>query len=165
MSWFKFPARARAVDAGGMLTPEFLRAIQNIGSAIYGRAYFAGNASATTIAGIGAPVKVTGTASAGLLAGFTHSSGRLTYTGATARVVTASVMASLASTSGDKCGISVAVNGSPVAEFYSTVGTGTAFVAAQTLVELVQGDYLEAFVSNETATNSVTVSDLSLAAF
>lgn len=162
MTAINFPARARAVDAGGGLTPEFFRALRAMGAASYGAMSFAGNAGATTIAGIGTPVLVSGTTTAGLLSGFDHTNGRLTYTGAASAVLTVSVMASLTSTSGNKCGIAVAVNGSPVAEGYVTAGTGAAFVSAQKLVELVQGDYLEAFVSNETATNAVTVSDLSL---
>lgn len=164
MNGVKFPARAQAVDAGGRLTPEFFRALQALGSSAYGALSFTGNAGATTIAGIGTPVLVSGTTTAGLLSSFDHTSGRLTYTGAASAVLTVSVMASLTSTSDNKCGIAVAVNGSPVAEGYVTAGTGTAFVSAQKLVELVQGDYLEAFVSNETATNAVTVSDLSMVA-
>lgn len=161
-------ARARIVDGNGVMTPEFFRAWQatsrSLSAAPVGHLYMSGNATATEITAVGTPVKVEGSTTAGELYAFDHTAGRLTYTGAMGRTMVVSVMASLTSTSGNKVGIAVAKNGAAVSESFVTVGGGTSFVAAQTVVQLVPGDYLEPFASNESEATHINVTDLSLVA-
>ena len=106
-----FPARARIVDAAGIMTPEFFRALQSVArnaSQPVGAMYLAGNASATACTPT--PVKIDGTTTAGELYAFDHTTGCLTYTGALAKVLAVTVFASFTTASG-KVGIGVSVNG------------------------------------------------------
>lgn len=155
-----FPARARIVDAAGIMTPEFFRALQSVArnaSQPVGAMYLAGNASATTCTPT--PVKIDGTTTAGELYAFDHATGRLTYTGALAKVLAVTVFASFTTASG-KVGIGVSVNGAATMS-YATATAG--FISAQVAVELKLGDYIEAVVSNA-ASSAVTVTDLQLVA-
>ena len=142
-----FPARARIVDAAGIMTPEFFRALQaivrGIGSQPIGTVYMDGNATPTACTP--SPVVIAGDAVPGLLYALTHSAGRLTYTGATAKVITATVCASYSTGSGN-VGIGISVNGA--ATMSRATATG-GFIAAQVAVEMAPGDWLEAVVSNE----------------
>lgn len=152
-----FNPRARAVDEQGRLMPEFWRSLRRPDAEVVGAMYLSGNASATACTPT--PVKVEGATTAGELYGFDHTTGRLTYTGALAVIVTVTVCASFTTASG-KVGIGVSVNGTAKMSYASaTVG----FISAQVAVELTQGDYLEAVVSNA-ASSAVTVTDLQLVA-
>lgn len=156
-----FPARIRAVDGGGYMTPEFFRALQSVvrslGSQPVGAMYLAGNASAT--AATATPAKVSGTTTAGDLYAFEHSTGRLTYTGTMAKVAVIEVCASF-TTSGGRVGIGVSVNGTATMS-YATATAG--FIAAKVVAELSPGDYIEAVVSNGSS-NAVTVTDMQVIA-
>lgn len=152
-----FNPRARAVDEQGRLMPEFWRSLRQLEASVIGAMYLAGNASATTCTPT--PAVVSGTTTAGEMYGFDHTNGRLTYTGAMAKVLAVSVCASFTTASG-KVGIGVSVNGTATMS-YATATVG--FISAQAVVELKQGDYLEAVVSNA-ASSAVTVTDLQLVA-
>ena len=158
------PARIRVVDDRGYMTPEFFRALQAIarstGSQPVGSMYMSGNATATT--GTASPVKVAGATTAGELYAFDHTTGRLTYTGALAKVMTATVCATFTSTSGNTVGIGVSVNGTTTMQ-YLTAGSGSGYITAQVVAELQPGDYIEAVTSNS-AGNAVTVTDLQVTA-
>lgn len=158
-----FPARIRAVDTNGVMTPEFYRALQSLArSAVapVGSMTMTGNASATTASGT--PAKVAGTTTAGELYAFDHTTGRLTYTGTVAKALRVIVTASFTSTSGNKVGVGVSINGTASMQ-YATAGSGTDHITAQAVHEFSPGDYIEAIVSNASG-NPVTVTDLAVTA-
>jgi hypothetical protein len=126
-----------------------------------------GNAVASDVITQGVAVKVAGTTTAqGITQRFTHTNNRLTYSGALTRNFRVSGVLSFTSGANDKIGVYVAKNGTPIAnsEIYSTANTAgrSENVTAQALVELATNDYVEIWVENDTDTDDITVSDLSV---
>lgn len=129
--------------------------------------YMNGNATATVISATSTPVKVAGTTtSSAVTSKFTNTANRATYVGALNRFFKATATASLTSGNGNQVGMYFAKNGVvlPESEIYATTsGTGSAEnIVVQTLVSLMDGDYLEVFVENNTAANNITVTDLNV---
>lgn len=123
------------------------------------------NATATTISTSGTPVKAAGTTTASSVnQKFTHTSNRLTYSGALTRAFSVEVCGSATSGNGKQIGFYVAKNGSVIneSEIYVTTNSGSRAegVACQTIVELATNDYIEIFVENATDTTNITVTEL-----
>lgn len=124
------------------------------------------NATATTISGISTDVKVAGTTTLNSISQkFSHSNNRLTYTGALTRSFKISITASLTSGNNQVIGFYVAKNGTVVSDssnFTTTSGVGKAEnVVSQAIIELATNDYVEAWTSNETAVQNITVEYMS----
>lgn len=142
------------------------RGINN--SATVGYMTMQNNATATTITTTGVPVKLAGTtALAAITQKFTHTSNRLTYTGALPRDVRISATSTLLTTgAGQSIGIYIAKNGSVITESKNSATTSAANRAenlkAQTIVNLVTGDYIEIFGVNDSAANNITSEQLSV---
>lgn len=124
-----------------------------------------GNATVTTISALSTPVKVAGTTTASAVnQKFTHTSNRLTYTGAITRDFYVSATVTLSSGNNNQVGVYVTKNGLTLdeSETYLTTNTGGRVEngMVQTLVELSENDYIEIFVENNTSTTNVTVQDL-----
>ena len=141
--------------------------IQNTASR--GFMFMVNNGTDTTI---GVPnvndwVKANGTTTAGgLNAQFTHSSNRLTYTGALSQsfhiVVCANVRSSM---SNQNISIGIAVNGAIISDSEMTIRTGTSNQehagSTQYSINLTNNDYVELFVKNTNSTD-VRVSDFNI---
>lgn len=141
------------------------RGVQN--SAEIGQYTMQGNATATTIGATGTPVKVAGTTVGGsLVQKFTHTSNRLTYTGAVTRDFKVTVTLSATAGNGNQVGIYVAKNGTVIDESETYITTNASGRlengSVQTLVELAQNDYIEIWVENNTSVTNVTVEDLNV---
>jgi hypothetical protein len=139
-----------------------------------------GNSTATTIAGAGSYVKISGTTSLSgnelLFDNNSTNTGRLRYTGAPNRLVLFSASCSLSAASNNQV---VALKG----WHYDDSGTSGSLVTASLVSRkitasgelgavVVQGsallsvnDYLEIHVTNETSTAAVTVADFNFRAF
>lgn len=140
------------------------RGISNSGE--IGQMYMSANASATTIGGANVYVKVAGTTVAGgINQKFTHTTGRLTFTGAIARAFKITSVCSALASTGNKVSFRVAKNGTSLAESTTTatVSASNRFesLACQAIVSLATNDYIELFVANDNVTN-VTVEDLNI---
>ncbi len=127
------------------------------------------NATATTVSATSTYYKAAGTTTLESISQkFTHSSNRLTYGGALTRDFRINVTATMTSGNNQELGVRIAKNGTTVSNTTSistTSGTGKAEGAAcQGVIQLATNDYLEIFVSNETATANVTVTYLSVIA-
>jgi len=109
--------------------------------------------------------KIAGTPTAGTYnARFTVNGNRATYTGAYPRFFTVEGDVALTSGANNQIAVRVAVNGTTLA---STTMPTTANAAGRAeslgvhgVVQLNPGDYIEIFVTNNSGTTAVTVTDL-----
>ncbi len=146
----------------------------------FGECSMQGNSSATTIAGAGSYVKISGTTALSgnelLFDNNATNTGRLRYIGAPNRVVLFSASCSLSAASNNQV---LSLKG----WLYDTSGSSGALIAASLVTRkvtasgelgavVVQGsalmsvnDYLEIHVTNETSTAAVTVDDFNFQAF
>lgn len=138
-------------------------------SASIGLMTMSGNATATTVAATNTEYKAAGTTTLDSTVSqkFTMpADNRLTYGGAIQRAFRATAVLSLTSNSNNQVGSYFAKNGSVIAtsETYTTTdGAGRREnVLVQTIVALDQDDYLEVWVENATATQDITVTDMSV---
>lgn len=127
------------------------------------------NATATTIGATNTPTKVAGTTTlASISQKFSHSDNRLTYTGALSRSFKITAVASLASGNNQVIGMYIAKGGTAQTAstgLTTTSGVGKAENAlSQLIVELLTNEYVEVFVSNETAVTNITVAYMSVTA-
>lgn len=127
-----------------------------------------GNATATVIAVAGTFVKMAGTTVAGALNQKfnTAVTNRAVYTGAFTADFNVTVFASMRSGNNQSLRMRIAKNGVTIADsnmVFLTTGSGDASaIGTQTLSNLVPTDFLEIFVTNDTAANNITVSDLNV---
>ncbi len=139
--------------------------ISSIADQIYAQVTMQGNATATTIATQGTPVKVAGTWVVQTESNFTgNTTGRLTYNGSTTEVVSASVSITFSHAAGgtDDLAVYIAKNGSVItASKLTRAVTGSARGNVGTFfnVSMDNSDYLEVFVANDSDTNNITVVD------
>ena len=139
--------------------------ITSIADQIYGQVTMQGNATATTIATQGTPVKVAGTWVVQTESNFTgNTTGRLTYNGSTTEVVSASVSITFSHAAGgtDDLAVYIAKNGSVItASKLTRAVTSSARGNVGTFfnVSMDTSDYLEVFVANDSDTNNITVVD------
>ena len=139
--------------------------ITSIADEIYGQVTMQGNATATTIATQGTPVKVAGTWVVQTESNFTgNTTGRLTYNGLTTEVVSASVSITFSHAAGgsDDLAVYIAKNGSVItASKLTRAVTGSAVGNVGTFfnISMDTSDYLEVFVANDSDTNNITVVD------
>lgn len=147
------------------------RFLQNRGitnTAVVSGYYMHGNATTTTISATGTPVKVAGTTTESAISQkFDNSTtNRALYEGAIPRNFEVQIVFSLSSGSNNQIGFYVAKNGTELNESETYVTTDAGGVLengyVQVLVPLEDGDYIEAFVENNTATNNVLVDNLNL---
>lgn len=130
--------------------------------------YMHGNATATTISGTGTPTKVAGTTTEiGISQRFTvTTTNRATYAGAIGRDFKVTVICSLSSGNGHQVGIYVAKNGTELSESETYVTTNASGRlengSCQVVTSLVDTDYIEVFVENNTAATDITVEDLNI---
>ncbi len=139
--------------------------ITSIADQIYGQVTMQGNATATTIATQGTPVKVAGTWVVQTESNFTgNTTGRLTYNGSTTEVVSASVSITFSHAAGgtDDLAVYIAKNGSVITASKLTravTGSSRGNVGTFFNVSMSASDYLEVFVANDSDTNNITVVD------
>lgn len=138
----------------------------------YGEYYFAGTAETTTIAAADTFYKISGTTTTTwYLTDATMDSlvsNRLRYIGTGVRRFFITVCSSLHGTNNDIAEVAVAVNGTHIDSSISTVTLRGASVnlqsSAQCIVELDTNNYVEVFVKNVAATNSIVFDRLNLCA-
>jgi hypothetical protein len=139
--------------------------ITSIADQIYGQVTMQGNATATTIATQGTPVKVAGTWVVQTESNFTgNTTGRLTYNGSTTEVVAASVSITFSHAAGgsDDLAVYIAKNGSVITGSKLTravTGSARGNVGTFFNVSMDTSDYLEVFVANDSDINDITVVD------
>jgi hypothetical protein len=139
--------------------------ITSIADEIYAQVTMQGNATATTIATQGTPVKVAGTWVVQTESNFTgNTTGRLTYNGSTTEVVSASVSITFSHAAGgtDDLAVYIAKNGSVITGSKLTravTGSARGNVGTFFNVSMDTSDYLEVFVANDSDTNNITVVD------
>ena len=138
--------------------------ITSIANEIYAQVSMHNNATATVISTQSVPVKVAGTFAVNGTSNFTSdTTGRLTYTGGTTEVMRfmASVSIDVAGTN-QELTVHLAKNGVviPAAKISRVVSSGaTGNVGVFYNISMTSSDYLEVFVSNDTSTNNITVTD------
>ena len=128
--------------------------------------YMINNATDTTIGvpNVGVWVKAAGTTTAGNCSKFTHTTNRLTYTGAFSQSFMINVNSSVRSSASNQViSIGIAKNGTILAESEMTIRTSVANQehpgSTLAIVDLIATDYIELFVKN-TGSTDVRVSDL-----
>jgi hypothetical protein len=128
-----------------------------------------GNATATVIGSAGTFVKVAGTTTevASVTQKFSNATtNRSVYTGAFPGSFLVTVFASMTSGNNQNLRMRVAVNGTTIAAsnaLFQTSGSGAASnIGTQVMVSLSTNDYVEVFVTNDTAANNIAVSDLNV---
>lgn len=141
------------------------RGIQN--SAAIGFMYMQNNATATTVASVGVAYKAAGTTTNDAITQkFTHTSNRLTYTGALSRDFRVLVAATITSGANNEVGLYIAKNGTVIGNSEQYITANAAGRAegggCQTVISLATNDYLELFVENDTAATNITVEFLSM---
>lgn len=118
--------------------------------------------AATTVTVAGTFYVLAGTTTALDLDLFTHSSpGRITYTGTTTRTFFVTASASVVSSANNiLISTRIAKNGTTIAasemQFYKTTAADTKIVSSQTIVSLAQNDYLEMYITCDSAGATVT---------
>lgn len=129
--------------------------------------YMTGNTIATAISNTGTAVKVAGTTtSAPISQRFTNTDNRADYIGSITRDFKVTASVSLSSGNNNLISVYVAKNGVAIGESAVNVTTSASGrvenCICQVIVKLLDGDYIEMFVENDTATNNITVSDLNV---
>jgi hypothetical protein len=130
--------------------------------------YMSGNATATTIATQSVAVKVAGTTTDDAITErfINTTTNRATYDNLNTKKFHLTAVATLTSGNNNDVALHVYKNGSDVAgsdTHVTTSGGGQAQNATiQTLVSLDTSDYLEIWVSNETGTTDITVTDINV---
>ena len=132
---------------------------------------FINNATPNPIASWDGYEKVEGTTSATSISQkFTHSIGRLTYTGGITKefVITASAAAYSETDSAIAISMRIAKNGATIPESEYQVTTSAVKMDehfyCQCVINLAQNDYIELFVANDTSSSSIVVTELNLLA-
>jgi hypothetical protein len=139
--------------------------ISSIADEIYSQVTMQGNSTATTISTQGTAVKVAGTWVVQTESNFTgNTTGRLTYTGSTTEVVSASVSITFshAGSGTDNLAVYIAKNGSVLTGSKLTravTGSARGNVGTFFNVSMATSDYLEVFVANDSDTSNITVVD------
>lgn len=140
-----------------------------INTAEIGQMYFNGNATQNPIAAQSAFEKIEGTTTAGSNnEKFSHSIGRLTYTGGIARQFSVSASCSVNSvvTNTVTIAVRIAKNGATVVESEAKATTSAngrnENFFCQALVTLAQNDYVELFVANQTNANNLLATDMNV---
>lgn len=142
------------------------RGINN--SASIAQYYMSGNASATTIPIAGTYVKIAGTTTSGSLVEKFNlaTTNKAIYEGSLQGSYKVSVSASLTATANKVISLRVAKNGTTTASSTSSSTSNSSGRAeninSQDIISLSTNDYIEAFMTNETDTSSVTVEDLNV---
>ena len=129
--------------------------------------YMNGNTTATSFASTGVPVKIAGTTtSVSVTQRFSNTSNRATYTGAISRSFKVDAIASVSGASNRNFSVYIAVNGVSQSQSKSSGKTNSSGdpdqVFSSLIVTLSQNDYVEAWVSNDDSTASLTVRDLNV---
>lgn len=130
--------------------------------------YMTSNATATVISATGTFVKIAGTTTAGSIAQKfdLSTSNRAVYTGASSSNFRIVAFASMTSGNNQTIRMRVAVNGITLVDStarFQTTGSGEASsIGVQTLATLNPSDYIELFITNDTAVNNITVTELNL---
>lgn len=140
-----------------------------INSAAIGFMTMQANATATTVSATSTYYKAAGTTTLESISQrFSHSSNRLTYTGALTRDFRVTVTATQEAGNNQELGLRIAKNGTTVSNSTSlqtTSGAGKSENSvSQSVIQLATNDYIEVFVSNETAVTDITVTYLSVIA-
>ena len=131
----------------------------------YGTVHMQGNSTATVISGTSTPTKVLGTFTTDIVSQFTgDATGKLTYTGGSTAVLTvkATVTFTSATAPNQDVGIYIAKNGTAIAGtkiVRQVDASGGANASTFFNVSLATNDYIELFVSNDTSTDNIIVSD------
>lgn len=125
------------------------------------------NAVATNVTTAGAVYKILGTTTnSSVTQKFTHTNNRATYVGALNRFFKVSATLSVISGNNNLIGIYIAKNGSvlPDSEVYITTNaSGNAEGASvQVLTQLIENDFIEIWVENDSSTSNITVSFLNV---
>jgi len=125
----------------------------------YGEAYVSSPA-ATAITTHGTYYKINGTYTSGQLNGFTHSSGRLTYTGTTIRMFHIQCCISATASNNEIYFFRIAKGGTTIESTQigrKTSTTDLGAIACNGLVQLATNEYIELFVtSDDTNTTTMT---------
>lgn len=139
-----------------------------INTAVVSGYYMQNNVTTTVISATGTPVKVAGTTTETAISQkFDNSTtNRALYEGAIPRNFEVQIVFSLSSGNNNKIGFYVAKNGTELSESetYVTTDSGGRLENGyvQVLVALEDGDYIEAFVENDTSTSNVLVDSMNL---
>lgn len=137
----------------------------------YGTVHMQGNTTPTVISAASTPTKVVGTFTTDIVSQFLgNNNGRLTYTGASTIVlrVNATVSFTSATSPNQDVGIYLAKNGAAIAgtKIVRQVDTsGGANAGTFFNISFSTNDYVELFVSNDTSTDNIIVSDTILSVF
>jgi hypothetical protein len=131
--------------------------------------YFVNNATPTPIAAQSVFEKAEGTtAVGGVNQKFTHTIGRLTYTGGITKEFVITTTCAINSVSDASIIIlaRIAKNGATIPESeYQITTSGVKMdehLDCQAVVVLAQNDYIELYVANDTSASSITVTELNL---
>lgn len=144
---------------------ENCRGVPNSGAV--GHMTMSGNATVTDIISQGVAVKVAGTTvGEPITQQFTHTEGRLTYSGSRTRPFRVTITATMSAPANNVIGLYAAQNGNVVlnSENYTTANAGgrAENAQAQTVLQLATGDFVEAYVENDSAANDITVQQMSM---
>ncbi len=138
-----------------------------INTSTFANYYMNANATPTTIASAGVAYKILGTTTANAInQKFTHTNNRATYTGEIQRDFQVTAIVTFTTGANKQIGLYVAKNGTtiPDSEMYANSGSaGRAdSISVQTVLNLVEDDFIELFIENDTDTTSITVEYLNL---
>ena len=141
------------------------RGIDNSGS--IAQYYMQGNLTATVIGATNTFVKTAGTTSSGTyVEKFTLTANRATYAGALIGFFKVTAVLTLSSANNNVISARIGKTGTPTTSSETSVTTDAAGrvenCTCQDVVSLSTGDYIEVFVANRTATNNITVENLSV---
>lgn len=135
-------------------------------SRIFAQYYMTGNATATPVS-VGVPAKILGSTTENPInQRFSHTDNRATYVGVGSRDFKVDIIAALSAGNNNVLRLYVAKNGTAITQVYgegtSNAGGRAEGIMTAGIVELSTGDYVEAFVSNESGSSDITGINLNL---
>ncbi len=148
----------------------FINNIGIINSSNIGHYYMQNNATSTTITTQNTFVKAAGTTVVGngnSSKWTTATTNRLTYAGTISTEFVMTVVGSVQSAANNSTiGVGIAQNGTIITESRVSIRAGVANTpmafTTQDIIQCVTGDFFEVFVTNETGTQAITVTDLNV---
>ena len=136
-----------------------------VGGADYGNMFDFTGGSVTTIASTGVDYLVNCTTSSNFRKGFSHTNNRLTKVGDAYGPIKLEGVIAFNGTNNDEVHVCFFKNGSQIPCSKGTMvirGTGGNTISFHCMTDMVDGDYIEVYVSNQTGARNVTLENMNV---
>ena len=140
-------------------------ATHKVGGGDYGNMFDYTGGTVTTISSTGVYYKVNANTTSVFTKGFTHTNGRLTKVGDGYNPIKLEGIIAFNGSNNDELHVLFYQNGSPIPCSLGTMvirGAGGNTISFHCMTEMVDGDYIEVYVSNQTGARNATLENMNI---